>query len=65
VLDSSKMHSHFLRAWDNSREPIQCPGGLAGQVRPRRSVDEEAHRLPPGKQAPGAEINLISMENII
>ncbi len=34
------------------------PGGLALQTRPRRSVsDEEAWRTPPGKQAPGAEIN--------
>ncbi len=34
------------------------PGGFAGQVRSRRSdSSEEAHRLPPGKQVPGAEIN--------
>ena len=35
------------------------PGGSAGQVRSRKSAsDEEAHRTPPGKQAPGAEISL-------
>ena len=34
------------------------PAGAAGQVRPHRSEsDEEAHRTPRGKQAPGAEIN--------
>ncbi len=33
-------------------EGCSTPAGLAGQVRPRRSVsDEEAHRTPRGKRA--------------
>ena len=41
------------------------PAGAAGQVRPRRSEsDEEAQRPPRGKQAPGAEINLLVQQGI-
>ncbi|MBT2681936.1 hypothetical protein J7E38_23530 [Bacillus sp. ISL-35] len=32
-----KMLPHFHRAWAGSKKPIQCPAGIAGQVRPRRS----------------------------
>ena len=42
------------------------PGGVAGQVRPRREqkrsvANEEAHRPPPGTRPPGTESNSLSM----
>ncbi len=46
--------------WHNVDWSGRCstPAGAAGLVRPHRSVsDEEAHRPPRGKRAPGAEIN--------
>jgi len=46
------MLTHFHRAWANSRKLIQCPAGLAGQVRtPQEQSDEEAQRQPQGRIA--------------
>jgi hypothetical protein len=43
--DSSKMLSHFLRAWADSRKLNQCPAGVRGWGDPREAEgDEEAPR---------------------
>ena len=44
-------------------EGVKTPAGIAGQVRPRRSVsDEEAHRLPAESETPGTEINTLFLK---
>jgi hypothetical protein len=50
LRDSSKMLSHFLHAWADSRKLIQCPAGLrvwgdpAGALAPRRLPGTPAER---------------------
>jgi hypothetical protein len=49
--DSSKMLSHFLRAWADSRKLNQCPAGERGRGDPAGTSAEEAPRYARGKRS--------------
>jgi hypothetical protein len=60
LRDSSKMLSHFLRAWADSRKLIQCPAGLRVWGRPRTHFSaKEAPRNARGKGADFTKINTV------
>jgi hypothetical protein len=55
--DSSKMLSHFLRAWADSRKPNQRPAGVRGWGDPAGASAEETPRHAREPLATGTEIN--------